>query len=415
MTRATDSSPYTIPALPCYDLDIGPAVAPGAKSSLLASEAMPPSPVVSRAAVQRRRLGGFLVLVVSMLYVGSGVAIQLLFDEMNFEKPFFFSYVSVSLCSSYLLQFGYLRCRRSCVRSTHAYSQELQYELQYVQQVSIAHQPMRLVRPALLLAPAYFCLNYTYFLSLDLTTVSETMILSSSTGVWTLIFSTIFLSERMTRIKVATVLVSILGMCLVSYGNGSHGGHEASTHVATSVSDSSSNSPASSTPPVTISTALAGDLLAVMSAASSGVYMVLLRVCVPDEEAVHMPSLFGMMGFVSMFCFLPLFPMLHFTGVETFGLLPSSNAVWTMLLSAATSTVLPDMLLAKAVVMTSPLVATLGLSTMIPLSVMCDYVRGLAHLSPQFFLGTIAVFLGFQMEALSDHWESEKREPNEST
>ena len=46
-------------------------------------------------------------------------------------------------------------------------------------QVSIAHQPMRLVRPALLLAPAYFCLNYTYFLSLDLTSVSETMILSS--------------------------------------------------------------------------------------------------------------------------------------------------------------------------------------------------------------------------------------------
>lgn len=32
----------------------------------------------------------------------------------------------------------------------------------------------------------------------------------------------------------------------------------------------------------------------------------------------------------------------------------------TLLFSAATSTVLPDMLLAKAVVMTSPLVATLG-------------------------------------------------------
>eukprot|EP00966_Prymnesium_polylepis_P162594 3757878-Prymnesium_polylepis.1 len=57
------------------------------------------------------------------------------------------------------------------------------------------------------------------------------------------------------------------------------------------------------------------------------------------------------------------------------------------------------MLLAKAVVMTSPLVATLGLSTMIPMSVTVDYLRGLAHLSPQFFLGTIAVFVGFQVRA----------------
>lgn len=44
--------------------------------------------------------------------------------------------------------------------------------------------------------------------------------------------------------------------------------------------------------------------------------MVLLRVCVPNEDDVHMPSLFGMIGFVSMLFFLPLFPILHLTGVE---------------------------------------------------------------------------------------------------
>ena len=210
MPQPSHDTPFTFGSRYCggHELDIGhepdatSTITPGAKSSLLASEAIAsPSSSSSHTAAQRRRLGGLLVFLVAALYVGSGVAIQLLFDELNFEKPFFFSYVSVSLCSSYLLQFGYLRCRRTCARATHAYSQELQYELQYVQQVSIAHQPMRLVRPALLLAPAYFCLNYTYFLSLDLTTVSETMILSSSTGVWTLIFSTVFLDERMTRTK----------------------------------------------------------------------------------------------------------------------------------------------------------------------------------------------------------------------
>ena len=56
------------------------------------------------------------------------------------------------------------------------------------------------------------------------------------------------------------------------------------------------------------------------------------------------------------------------------------------------------MLLAQAIMMTSPLVATLGLSLMIPLSVFADYVRGLANLSPQFFVGTLAVFVGFLLE-----------------
>lgn len=34
-----------------------------------------------------RRLGSFLVLFVVCLYVGSSVMIQMLFDEMQYEKP----------------------------------------------------------------------------------------------------------------------------------------------------------------------------------------------------------------------------------------------------------------------------------------------------------------------------------------
>ena len=58
---------------------------------------------------------------------------------------------------------------------------------------------------------------------------------------------------------------------------------------------------------------------------------------------------------------------------------PPSRAAWVSVgLNALLSTALPAMLLAQAVVMTSPLLATLGLSLMIPLSVLADYARGLA-------------------------------------
>ena len=115
-----------------------------------------------------------------------------------------------------------------------------------------------------------------------------------------------------------------------------------------------------------------------------------------------MPSLFGMMGIVCTLALLPLFPLLHYGGVEKFELPPSRSATISLLVNAATSTVLPDMLLAQAIMMTSPLVATLGLSLMIPLSVFADYARGLANLSLQFFIGTVFVFVGFVLEIKSE-------------
>ena len=62
--------------------------------------------------LRSQRLGTLLVLIVVGLYVGSGVMIQMLFDELQYEKPFFFSFVSVGLCSTYLLQSAALECRR---------------------------------------------------------------------------------------------------------------------------------------------------------------------------------------------------------------------------------------------------------------------------------------------------------------
>lgn len=158
---------------------------------------------------------------------------------------------------------------------------------------------------------------------------------------------------------------------------------------------------------------LSGDALALMSAAASGVYMVLLPVTLPEpgeqgQEAVHMPSLFGMMGLVCACALLPVFPLLHYGGVERFELPPSRHATFSLLLNAATSTVLPDLLLAKAVMMTSPLVATLGLSMMIPLSVFADYVRGLAHLSPQFFVGSLCIFVSYLLESWAEAPEEEE-------
>lgn len=292
---------------------------------------------------------------------------------------FFFSYVSVGLCSIYLSHSALLSCQQYFMPPKYAYSKELQLTVGHVRA-----SPLQLLRPALLLAPSYFCLNYTYFFSLDLTSVSSTMILSASTGVWTLLFSRLLLAEALTHVKLATVALSILGMSLVTVS--------AHTGGATAAN-------AEGTAP---SYGFSGDVLALMSAAASGVYMVLLPITVPDKDSLSMPSLFGMIGMVCAIGLLPLFPLLHVLGVEQFELPPSKQATLALIVNAVSSTVLPDLLLAQAVVMTSPLVATLGLSLMIPLSIFTDYVRGLAHLSPYFFLGTLCVFVSYILESWAE-------------
>jgi len=359
--------------------------------------ALPISPTSREGMRHSLRIGSVLVLFVVMLYVGSGVMIQMLFDEMHYEKPFLFSYVSVSLCSFYLLSFGATSCQQQCQQVQRASSPRHAYSKVQEGEASTQASPLQLLRPALQLAPSYFCLNYTYFFSLDLTSVSTTMILSASTGLWTLLFSRLLLGQPLTRFRLLTVAVSLVGISLIpgaARGRG-HGGGSPAAGAAGAAAAAASG--------------MSGDALALMSAAASGLYMVLLPVTLPEKEAVHMPSLFGMMGLVCATALLPLFPLLHYSGIERFELPPSRQATLALLVNAATSTVLPDLLLAKAVMMTSPLVATLGLSMMIPLSVFADYMRGLARLSPQLFVGSLCIFVSYLLEL----WEEEPSEAEE--
>ena len=90
----------------------------------------------------KHRVGSLLVLVVVSLYVGSGVMIQVLFDDMEFEKPFFFSFVSVGLCSLYLLS------PFTTAAAAFLASQACVCWVQHQQATSVG-SPLHLLRPAM--------------------------------------------------------------------------------------------------------------------------------------------------------------------------------------------------------------------------------------------------------------------------
>eukprot|EP00326_Haptolina_ericina_P001889 CAMPEP_0181220262 /NCGR_PEP_ID=MMETSP1096-20121128/28742_1 /TAXON_ID=156174 ORGANISM="Chrysochromulina ericina, Strain CCMP281" /NCGR_SAMPLE_ID=MMETSP1096 /ASSEMBLY_ACC=CAM_ASM_000453 /LENGTH=119 /DNA_ID=CAMNT_0023312751 /DNA_START=69 /DNA_END=428 /DNA_ORIENTATION=+ len=76
-----------------------------------------------------------------------------------------------------------------------------------------------------------------------------------------------------------------------------------------------------------------------------------------------------------------------------------------MTLNALFGTVLANMLLARAMLLASPLIATVGLSLSIPLAMLSDIVRQRAQFTSGVLTGTVAVWIGFIAVSAADHIE----------
>lgn len=107
---------------------------------------------------------------------------------------------------------------------------------------------------------------------------------------------------------------------------------------------------------------LIGDMLALCGAAFYGFYTTLLKLKIGDESRIDMPLFFGFVGVFNLLLMWPFIIILHFTGLENFEL-PYSPSLWLMMiLNAFVGTFLSDYLWLLAMLMTSPLVVTLGIS-----------------------------------------------------
>ncbi|KAG0179280.1 hypothetical protein DFQ28_003074 [Apophysomyces sp. BC1034] len=118
-----------------------------------------------------------------------------------------------------------------------------------------------------------------------------------------------------------------------------------------------------------------------------------------------MPLFFGFVGVFNVVLLWPIIPLLSWLGIEPFQL-PFNSTLWLVLLvNAFVGTFLSDYLWLLAMLMTSPLVVTLGISLTIPLALVGDVV--IKHTVPdlQYICGTILVLIGFfavNVAALSD-------------
>ena len=215
----------------------------------------------------------------------------------------------------------------------------------------------------------WFGANYFAMSCLQYTTVASVTILSSTSSFWTLLIGAFTRTEKFTWKKLFGVAMSFAGILLISKVDLSASTDEDTSRPAALLKrkDTFPDKPAAEL--------ALGDALALFSAILYGVYTVTLKKATLKAlpRSINMPLFFGFVGLFNVIFLSPLFPILHYTGLEPFTL-PPTRRVWSILLINSVVSFSSDICWAYAMVLTSPLLVTVGLSLTIPLSLVGEMV-----------------------------------------
>jgi solute carrier family 35 protein F5 len=226
----------------------------------------------------------------------------------------------------------------------------------------------------------WFLANYFIAACLQYTTVASSTILTSTSSVFTLFFGAMFKVERFTLRKLFGVLASLTGIIVI-----------ASLDVSGSSSDDKHRG---DFPKKSLRERAIGDCLALLSALMYGLYAVFMKKRIGDETRVDMPVFFGFVGIINVLILWPGLFIFHWAGIERFEWPPTWSVTLIVLCNSLLS-LIGDVAWAYAVLLTSPIVVTVGLSFTIPLSLVAQFVLHDQRTGVWYWLGASIVVLSF--------------------
>eukprot|EP00293_Proteomonas_sulcata_P008966 CAMPEP_0184305278 /NCGR_PEP_ID=MMETSP1049-20130417/14593_1 /TAXON_ID=77928 /ORGANISM="Proteomonas sulcata, Strain CCMP704" /LENGTH=151 /DNA_ID=CAMNT_0026617307 /DNA_START=381 /DNA_END=836 /DNA_ORIENTATION=+ len=122
---------------------------------------------------------------------------------------------------------------------------------------------------------------------------------------------------------------------------------------------------------------------------------------------------FGFLGLIhSLFC-IPILAILHFSNFEIFKPLTIEVSLY-LSVNGLLGTVLSNVLWAKAIILTSPLIVNIGTSMSIPLSFFADYINPNSTPPPmrvEYLIGSGLVVSSFLLASIVDQNETSARTP----
>ncbi|KAK1337003.1 hypothetical protein QTO34_003047 [Cnephaeus nilssonii] len=215
----------------------------------------------------------------------------------------------------------------------------------------------------------WFLANLSYQEALSDTQVAIVNILSSTSGLFTLILAAVFPSnsgDRFTLSKLLAVILSIGGVVLVNLS-----GSEKSAGRNT-----------------------IGSIWSLAGAMLYAVYIVMIKRKVDREDKLDIPMFFGFVGLFNLLLLWPGFFLLHYTGFEDFEF-PNKVVLMCIIINGLIGTVLSEFLWLWGCFLTSSLIGTLALSLTIPLSIIADMCMQKVPPSLFYLVGLLVVFFIF--------------------
>ncbi|PRP84363.1 hypothetical protein PROFUN_08228 [Planoprotostelium fungivorum] len=356
-----------------------------------------------KSSARKKILGTIAMVAVVVLWVTTSEAIQYIFVKCDYNKPFFLTLFSSSLFSIYLIGFLFIPKWRK-IQWTRVDATENRVEMEgddtpYLLVLRLYSEKTEdrtideaqsnkkeddltlreVIKISAIFAPIWFAANYSFNLSLTLTSVSSNTILSTTSSLFILIIGIILKTEKFTLVKLAAVILSISGVVLVS------------------LSDRQKMA----------GNSLVGNALSLLSAVLYAAYVSLLKHFIGSEDRMSIPMFFGFLGLFNLFFLSPLLPLLHVTRIESF-ILPDAETSLFLTFNGLFGTLLSDYLWMLSILMAGPLIATLGLSLTSVFAMVGGMQRGLltkwqvvdlifrhARFSTGYVTGASLIVLGF--------------------
>eukprot|EP00759_Apiculatamorpha_spiralis_P051159 PhF_6_TR5130/c0_g1_i1/m.7287/K15289/SLC35F5; solute carrier family 35, member F5 len=296
--------------------------------------------------------GVILIVFVAFMWVGASELTQSIMVHMFYDKPLLLTYISTCCFSTYLVL-------AMCSKDS-------------------SHEQLDQWRPTgRIILPFWFFANLSFNISLSITTVASNTVLCNTSSLWTLLLGVHMKVITVTPYHIAAVALQISGATLVAVGD---------THDGPSAGHS-----------------FVGDILALLSAVLYASYTMLLDRYVKDEA--HVSVVIGWVGVYGIVLLWPLLFIAHWVGYESLEQ-PTLSVVGMLLINSFLGTVVPQMLWARGVILASPLIATLGLSLTIPLSMVSDVLFQHVQYSTLYLFGCGLVLCGFVVGSLKRQEES---------
>ncbi|AJS62296.1 AQG_2a_G0040760.mRNA.1.CDS.1 [Saccharomyces cerevisiae] len=352
---------------------------------------------------KRWTLGLLMLGLVIILWVLSSFLINLIFEDDSYRKPFFITYINTAAFIFYLFptakavvvnykDTGRANVHRALIMEEEGTGSDSNRSVDMTSPLltnleagTHANQKKRLTLYETIKLSAEFCIlwftaNLVTNASLAFTSVASQTILSTTSSFFTLFIGAICHVESLSKSKVLGSFISFVGIIMVTKSD-SHQRYQ--RHIADVSGDDND-----------AVRVLIGNLLALAGAVLYGVYSTLLKREVGDETRVNMKIFFGFVGLFNLLFLWPSLIVLDFFGWEPFSL-PKDPKVVVIIFVNCLITFVSDFCWAKAMLLTSPLTVTVGLSITIPLAMFGDVIFKHKTMSALYLFGATLILGSF--------------------